>query len=579
MSGVINVVPRRSKGKIWNEVRAGIGSFGRLEGTYLSGGSLTGKLNYDLAAQSFAQTRNYRIGREHTLKDLGLVEDDRPTLLPKDAPEEKEDDQGDGKTRPYTQYEEEIANLRLGYDINDNWQLETHINVYDAPNAENPGDIYYGLTQPGRKSLESYNGDAGVRGRIGIHDLELRAYATREVSQTFDVANDFENFESGYDFSGAMLRDDISWKSYSLTAGVDCQDKSTESQVWKSATVRNPPYGPDYRISNASAYAQAHLGFLEEHLIGTVGTRYDHIVYDVLKTEFLTSYHSGSESYDVSSSSAGLLYRFGSGVRLRGSIGQGFVTPDAYQVAGYSAAMAGSGRVAVTSGNPDLKPERNVTFEAGVSFEKPLRGVSTDLTYFQTEVEDRIAARTVSGAALPFAMLDGDTVASRTTFVNANASRMRGIELRLSLDVGALLEWNRSLRVYANSTRMLEAEDETITPTRDGLRDSLKTTADIKNVGKVNTSFGIEYDDRSFLAARFSGRYLGERKDTEFNDPRYPDIRYPEFLIFDATGIFQVRAQTAVTMSVANLLDQNYYEKRGFNMPGRNYRIDVSQKF
>jgi outer membrane receptor protein involved in Fe transport len=579
MSGVINVVPRRSTGKIRNEVRAGTGSFGRLQGTFISGGSLTEKLNYDLAARSFAQTRNYRIGREHTLKDLGFVEDDRPTILPIGAPEEKKNDLGDGKNRPFTEYEEQIANLRLGYDCDENWRLETHINVYDAPNAESPGDIYYGLTQPGRKSLENYNGDASVRGLVGIHDLELRAYAAREVSQTFDVANDFENYESTFDFSGVMLRDNVAWKSYSLTAGADFQNKSTESRVWKSATVRNPPYGPDYRISNASAYAQAHLGFLDEHLMGTVGTRYDRIIYDVLKTDLLASSHAGSESYDVFSSSAGLLYRFGNGLRLRGSAGQGFVTPDAYQVAGYSTAFPGTGRVAITSGNPDLKPERNLTFEAGAGFERPRQGISADLTYFQTEVEDRIAARTVSGAVLPFAMLDGDTVASRTTFVNANASHMRGMELRLSLDAGVLLKWNRSLRVFANSTRILEAEDETVTHSRDGLRDSLESTTDIKNVGKVNTTFGIEYDDRSFLAARFSGRYLGERKDTEFSDPRYPDIRYPEFLIFDATAVFQVRIGTAITMAAANFLDQNYYEKRGFNLPGRNYRLDVSQKF
>jgi outer membrane receptor protein involved in Fe transport len=581
MGGVINIVPRRSYGKIGNEARLGIGSFGRLEGTFISGGSLTERLNYDLAVHGLAQTRDYRIGREHTLKNLGIVDDDRPTLLPVGAPGKKVDDpdRGDGKIRPSTRYEQQAAALRLGFDINQSWSVDGRVNLYDAPNAENPGDLYYGITQTGLKSVERYDGDAGLRGLIGMHDVKLQTYAAREYSDNFSVKDGYKNFESSLDYAGVLLRDNIAWKNRSLTAGADYQTKSTESLSWKSAAVRNAPTRPDYRISNASIHAQGHLSLLDERLIGTLGTRYDRIIFDVLKTDLLDTYHPGTEEYDVFSSSAGLLYRFNGGFRLRSSVGQGFVTPDGYQVAGYSEALKGSGRIAITTGNPELEPERNVTVDGGVGFEKPASGISMDLTYFHTEVRDRIAARTRSRPALPLEIIDGDTVASRTTFVNADASHMRGIELRFSFDPGVLLGWDRSLRLYANSTRILEAEDETVTPSRDGLRDSLKTTVDIKNVGKANASFGVEYDDRAFLAARLSGRFLGARKDTEFNDPGFPDIRYPGFLLFDATAIFRVRAGTSVSLSLANLLDENYYEKRGFNMPGRNYRMVVSRKF
>jgi vitamin B12 transporter len=579
MGGVVNVVPRRSYGKIRNEARLGAGSFGRMQGTFISGGSLAEKLNYDLAVHGHTYSRDGRVGREHTLKNLGLVDDDRPTLMPKGAPEEKVNDLGDGKIRPFTQSEQQAAALRLGFDINEVWSLESHVNLYDAPNAENPGDIYYGSTQPGLKSLEHYDGDASLRGTMGRHDLTLQTYAAREYSENFSVKDEFKSYESSLDFSGVTLRDNIAWNAYSLTVGLDYQTKATESLSWKTATTRNIPTRPDYRISNASIYAQSHLGFLNEHLIGTLGTRYDRVIFDVLKTDLLTTYRPGTEEYDVFSSSAGLLYRFDNGLRLRSAAGQGFVTPDAYQVAGYAETFKGTGRVAVTTGNAGLKPERNVTLDGGIGFEKPAIGLSMDLTYFHTEVQDRIAARTVSRPALPLEIIDGDTVASRTTFVNADASHMRGVEMRASFDAGVPFKWNRSLRFYVNSTRMLEAEDETIIPSKDGLRDSIKTTIGIKNVGEVNTTFGIEYDDRNTLATRFSGRYLGKRTDTEFNDPRFPDIEYPRFLLFDATAIFRMGALTTATLSMANLLDENYYEKRGYNMPGRNFRMDLARKF
>ena len=579
MGGVINVVPRRSRGRIVNEAKGGTGSFGRLQGSFLSGGSLSERLNYDLAVHALNQSRDYRIGRAHSLKDLGFVDDHRAVLLPKGAPEEKVEDLGDGKVRPSTRYEQQAAALRLGWDVDENWSVETHINLYDAPNAENPGDIFYGLAQPGRKNVERYDGDASLRGAIKNHDLTLQTYAAREYSESFNIKDDFKSFESTLDFSGVNFRDNMSWRTHSLTVGAEYQTKGIQSLSWKSATARNLPTRPDYGISNTSLFAQTYLSFYKDRLIGTLGARYDRITFEVLKTNLLDTYHAGSNDYDVFSPSAGLLYRFDAGIRLRGTVGQGFVTPDAYQVAGYSESFKGTGRVAITTGNADLKPERNLTFDGGIGYQRPSLGLSLDLTYFHTEVADRLAARTLSRPALPLEIVDGDTVASRTTFVNADASHMRGLELSGSFDIGQPLQWKRSLRLFANSTRFLEAEDETIIRSRDGLRDSLKVKADIKNVGKVNTIFGFEYDDRSFLTTRLSGRYLGKRTDTEFNDPRFPDVEYPRFLLFDATASMRIGNLNTVILSMANVTDENYYEKRGFNLPGRNYRFDFSRKF
>ncbi|HLP42409.1 MAG TPA: TonB-dependent receptor [Fibrobacteria bacterium] len=255
------------------------------------------------------------------------------------------------------------------------------------------------------------------------------------------------------------------------------------------------------------------------------------------------------------------------------------MTPDGFQVAGYSEAFKGTGRVTVTRGNADLNPERSVTLDGGVGFERPSLGISMDLTYFHTEVEDRIATWTVRRSALPLEILDGDTVTARTTYLNSNASRMRGLEGRFSGDIGTLLAWDRSLRLFANSTWMLEAVDETVIPTRDGLEDSLTQESDIKNVGKVNTVFGIEYDDRTFLSTRLAGRYIGKRLDTDFNDPRLPDIEYPRFQLFDIALRLRFGRENGISLAVTNVTNENYYEKRGFNLPGRDYRVGYTHTF
>jgi vitamin B12 transporter len=380
MGGVINVVPRRTRGAIVTEAKAVTGSFGRFQGAVVSGGSLSEKLNYDLALQAFTLSRDVRIGREYSLSNLGLVEDRRATLRPAGGPEEKVEELGDGQLRPNTQYEEQGGVLRLGWDIDGNWTVETRTDVYDAPNAENPGDIFYGAAQPGRKSVEKYGGDARLLGSIGGHALEVNAYRAREYNENYNVTAGFKNSESTLDFLGFGLRDNLAWRSHTFTAGVEYQTRGTEGRNWSSATARSAPLRPDYGISNVSAYGEAYLSFLNDRLIGTLGARYDHIVFDVLRTDFLTAYRPGSEDYNVVSPSAGLLYRFASGIRLRATAGRGFVTPDAFQVAGYSESFKGSGRVAVTRGNPDLKPEQNITVDGGLGYEKPSLGLSADLT-------------------------------------------------------------------------------------------------------------------------------------------------------------------------------------------------------
>lgn len=579
MGGVINVVPRRSRGRVTTQAKVGTGSFGRFQGAVVSGGNLSERMNYDLALHAFTLSRDVRIGREHSLSNLGLVEDNSPTLKPVGGSEEKVLEPGDGQLRPNTKYEEQGGVLRLGWDLDENWSLETRADLYDAPNVENPGDIYYGVSQPGRKNVERFGGEARLKGSIGHHDILLQSYRSREYGENFNIAGNFKSSESTLDFMGAGLRDNYAWRSHTFTAGVEYQNRSTEGRNWSSAVAAQAPFRPDYGISNASIYGEAYLSFLRERLIGTLGIRYDRIAFEVLRTDLLTSYQPGTEDYHVVSPSAGLLYRFDCGIRLRSTAGQGFVTPDAFQVAGYSESFKGSGRVAVSSGNPDLDPEQNLTVDGGVGFEKPSLGLSMDLTYFHTEVENRIAARTVSRPALPLEIIDGDTLTSRTTFVNANASRMRGLEMRLSSDAGPFFHWNRSLRVFANSTWMLEAVDETVVRSRDGLRDSSTLEADIKNVGKVNATFGIEYDDRTFLATRLSGRYLGKRLDTEFNDPRFPDIEYPRFLLFDVSAQLRLGPQNGISLAVSNVTNENYYEKRGFNLPGRDYRVGYSRTF
>jgi outer membrane receptor protein involved in Fe transport len=231
-------------------------------------------------------------------------------------------------------------------------------------------------------------------------------------------------------------------------------------------------------------------------------------------------------------------------------------------VAGYSQTVNASNQASVTQGNPALKNENSVTWDAGLRFDKPAIGLTGDLTYFSTRVKDRITTRTTNptGETTP----EGYIVRSRTTYLNANDSQIHGLEAEVGYDFGAAQEYAHSLRVYAGGTRMLKAED--VVNNTDGS----ETRRGIQNVARFSHNFGVSYDNFKNLNARLSGRYVGRRRDTDFTDVNSPQILYPEYMTLDFSVTGTYVQHHALTLYVNNLTNENYYEKRGYNLPGRN---------
>jgi vitamin B12 transporter len=244
------------------------------------------------------------------------------------------------------------------------------------------------------------------------------------------------------------------------------------------------------------------------------------------------------------------------------------VTPESFNVAGYSEQRLTPGSVSVARGNPDLEPEHSVSWDAGVGLLRERAGVELDLTYFHTDVRDRISPRTVAAPAGTLGM-EGDSVASVTTYINTDRAEIRGVEGRASYDLGTALARPYSLRLFASATRFLRAREITA-----GSATDLRTVADLTAV------LGAEYDDLRRVSARLSGRYVGERLDTDFSDfSNVGDLRYPPFLVLDASTSLRLGERYRLGLAVGNLTDESYYEVRGYNLPGRNFTVQMGVAF
>lgn len=262
---------------------------------------------------------------------------------------------------------------------------------------------------------------------------------------------------------------------------------------------------------------------------------------------------------------------------LHSSWGTAFFAPDATNKAGdytYNGTTY--------KGNPDLKPETSQTIDAGIGFSKRELGISFDATMFVTKHNDLITSNKVDPDGKK---KSGDEY---TTYINAQKADLQGIELQAAYDLGAIFDYRFSLKFYANATIMTKAS----------MKINDTTTQDQKYVRKQNANFGIEYGCHKGIRIRLNGRYIGSRiEDNWFtyypvrtnlaalaqeSQPQYTklgQLKHPAFMVFDCSALYDVNTHFTLGLTLSNVLDENYTEKDGYNMPGRSITGKCVLKF
>jgi outer membrane receptor protein involved in Fe transport len=360
-----------------------------------------------------------------------------------------------------------------------------------------------------------------------------------------------------------QVKDVVKLGSQRLILGVDRNEATSNSQRFDNGGGNIAPFNPNYELNTTGLYAQGQLNFWQDKLTLTPGVRYDFITFNAKQTDLLTTFTPGKKTNPFFSPSLGAQAEFIDGLRAHATIGRAYVTPDAYNVAGFSQTLNPTTRqVAITEGNSTLKNENSVTWDAGLRFDRPSTGISADVTYFATRVQDRITTRTTNpvGETTP----EGYLVRARTNYVNANDSNIRGLEAEAGYNFGVLADSRYVLRVFAGGTRIFRAEDVV------NQQDGSKTTRDIFNVARLSGNYGVTFDNNHGLQARVIGHYVGSRVDTDFTDIRAPQMEYPRYMTLDLSAGYTLAKQHTFLVLVNNLTDENYYEKRGYNLPGRN---------
>lgn len=524
VGGVVNIITRRSSGPLGGQFSIGAGSFETIRSGATLGGDLGGGFDFDLDVGYVNQQDNFRLG-------------------------------GD-EERPNSAFSRGSGRLRVGADAGPIVRIDGSADFASLDN-EAPGPRSFNPQSRSATRTNRVSGDARIEIAPKNHRILLVGYGSREGYRFFEVPVAGARYQSNYTvtrYRGAQLQD--SWRVVEplrLTYGFDWQKVTARRLSFNANGGGKAPSSPNESRETKALFGEAGLSLFGERVIVTAGARYDWIRVKTLTTPFRPGFRPGTAEFGVFNPRGGAVVKLGHGFRAHGTVGRAFVPAQGLQLAGESEEFAGIQR-RLTFGNPDLKPERNTSWDAGIGFAGSL--IDADLTYFDARTRNRITT-----------MLVSETPTLRqTSYINSDRSQVRGVEAQIAVDPGAALGL-ASGRVTLNGsvTHIIEAEDVlpagTLTP--------IRNVADWKATGSATISNG------GSLSGTVTVRYNGDRLDTDNSQGRIFTggvgglFTYDRFTTVDFSARWRATAKDSFRLEIANAFDIDYYEKADYPMPGR----------
>ncbi len=580
MGGVINIITQGPSANNTGSAGISFGSFGNLKLSGNVSGILSPKSNFRIGFTRNEQRLDYRIGSKNIMK---LSEKDK-LILDKAS-------YGDIMKNSTWQYNQ--VNGQFNYEINDKWASSVEAIYFNANDVKMPGN-YWGSYDQSKKDIDRINLYGTLTRKSEKNNFYFSPYYTHESNANYTNNSDtgYVSFDSHVSEYGFKMHNNTSWGDFKILTGIDLDIYDYNSERFKGKASPTNPYAPDYKNTKAAIFSQ--LSYSNGGLDVNAGLRYNYITYNVDKNDSLQG-TGGSEAYNSFNPSLGIQYRFPFNVKLHGSFGTGFSVPDAFKVAGYYSfseyyASWNFWWIKSYIGNPDLKPESSSTIDFGVSYSTPNKLLFFDVTYFTTRHKDKIIENVLDSAIIN----QNEVVYNVTSYKNANNSAMDGFELVMSTNIGALFSNKFKLELYGNLTYILNnTVDQTLVSS--SKKDSI-VTRDLLYARKSNANFGIAYDNYNGFSTRIHARYIGSRLENDSfsqlrpelkTDDYYTDggytssdkiLQHPKHLVFDYSVAYSIK-NYRFGIAISNVLDENYADKDGYNMPGRALMASFNYSF
>lgn len=225
-------------------------------------------------------------------------------------------------------------------------------------------------------------------------------------------------------------------------------------------------------------------------------------------------------------------------------------------------AMAGS----VTHANPDLDPERSISYELGTRYERG--GARIDATIFCTDADDYIGTRTRATG----------TGTTEVWFVNYNSARTFGAELSASYEIG--LGETATVKPYVVSTFLRRRFEDS--------RGSTYATGQPKFFGKIGVLGTLEEDSRNWWAdLNLRGNAASETKVSGTGSSSsiertagWATVNFSVGADIFSKGAYSYFEKLTLAVGVDNLFDARYeLPNLSFAQPGRSFWASLKYEF
>ena len=555
MGGVVNIITKRGTAVPEGHVSAESGSFGYRKLSVDFTGNHGKKLSYGLGYSRQEQTKDYRIGQKNLLK----ISDVDKLILDKASY---------GDAMDNSQYELNSANAFVDYSISKQWKIDAEGAYTFAYDVETAGN-YWGTYGQSKKDVNRLNIYVTLEQNSAKNQFRFSPYYTNDQNPNYSDNTDkgFINFKSTVKESGYQLQDNYTLGKLNVLVGTDLKVYDYVSNRFSAIGTPADPYKPNNKFTNVAAFTQ--LAYSVNKLDMNAGVRYDRFTYHIDANDGLKAPEANA-NYNTLNPSLGAQYQFLKNFKAHASFGTAFSVPDAFKVAG-KYTVSGKSYV----GNPDLGPEKSRTTDFGVGYSSPKNSLRVDVSYFRTLHDHKIVEEKLASGEY--------------TYVNANNSKMEGVELMSSFNLGQFLPEKPELEAYANFTWILKNDFTQLVGTE-------MLARDMQYVRNANGNFGLNYrHDR--ISMRLNSRFIGSRLEKDsFGSLRtgivaadyYAEggykatdkiLQHPESLLFDYSVGYAFTEKVNFGVTVSNLLDENYSEKDGYNMPGRSIVAKLAYTF
>jgi len=555
MGGVVNIITKRGSDVPEGHVSVESGSFGyrKLSGNFT--GNYSKKLSYRLGYSRQEQTKDYRIGQ----KNLMQISDVDKLILDKASYSDAMDN---------SQYELNSANAFVNYDISKQWKIDAEGTCTFAYDVETAGN-YWGTYGQSKKDVNRMNLYVTLEQNSAKNHFRFSPYYTNDQNPNYSDNTDkgFISFKSTVKEFGYQLQDNYKIDKLDVLLGTDLKVYDYQSNRFSAIGTPADPYKPNNKFTNVAAFS--HVAYSVKKLDVNAGVRFDRFTYHIDANDGLKAPEADA-NYNTLNPSVGAQYQFLKNFKTHASFGTAFSVPDAFKVAGkYSV----SGKSYV--GNPDLDPEKSRTIDFGLGYSSPENSLRLDVSYFQTRHDHKIVEEKMASGEY--------------TYVNANESQMEGIELISSFNLGQFLPERPELEAYINFTWILKNEFTQLVGTE-------MLTREMQYVRNANGNFGLNFRHDK-ISMRLNGRFIGSRLERDSFGAQRPGIvatnyyteggykttdkilQHPEYLLFDYSVGYAFTEKVNFGVTVSNLLDENYSEKDGYNMPGRSIVAKLAYTF